>query len=111
LNNIARRFAIGADLFVPFRPTQGEDMAYVIRSWRASDSPDEEGKYAEIVGGRTGLISFVLSLFGIAPTFAFVVKENTVELSEGTLSGFMEWIIPLRRISSNRYGYSEAPRA
>lgn len=80
-------------------------MAYVIKMWEASDVPDEKGAYVEIAGRQSGLLSWLLTLIGIAPTVKLVVKESKVEFSQGSLNGFTERIIPASKISSTLYGY------
>jgi hypothetical protein len=61
--------------------------------------------YVKIVGRKSGLISWLLTLIGIDSTFTFYVYEKRIEVTEGTLSGTLTSIYPMASLSSCGFGY------
>lgn len=82
-------------------------MAYVIKEWRVSQTPDANGVYVEIKGRDEGIISFILSLLNIEPTVSLMVTQKNIVFIQGSLSGFIKRIIPFSSVSSMLYGYSK----
>lgn len=63
--------------------------------------------YVHLAGRKAGVISWLLSLMGVDPTTTLAIKENRIELSEGSLSGRMIHMIPMSAISNLGAGYSK----
>jgi len=61
--------------------------------------------YVRIVGRRGGLISWLLSLIGIDPTTEMEVTEKKIEFIEGSLSGQLRHMVPLRSVCNLGAGY------
>jgi hypothetical protein len=80
---------------------------YVIKSWRASDQPDQQRNFVTIIGRRQGIISWLLALFGIDPTVTIRIGEARIEFSEASLSGSVRRLIPLSSVCSSLYGYNK----
>lgn len=82
-------------------------MAYVIKSWRASNKPDSKKNYVKIVGRRQGFISWVLSMIGIDPTMTITVSDARIEISNTSLAGSLRKLIPHQGVCSTFYGYQK----
>lgn len=82
-------------------------MALVIKSWKASNSPQANGEYIRIVGREEGVLSWLLSKVGVEPITTIVVTEKVIFFNQGSLAGFQKRVIPVSRISSTYYGYSK----
>ena len=80
-------------------------MALVLKSWTANKVADSQGRYVEIKGRESGLLSYVLSILGIDPTTNMVVDSKNFLFEEGSWAGFKRRVIPLHHISSMFYGY------
>lgn len=80
-------------------------MAYVIKSWRAAEQPDEKTHFVTIKGRKEGIISWLLARFGIDPTVTIIVSDTRIEFSEASLSGSTRRLIPLSSVCSSVYGY------
>lgn len=80
-------------------------MAYVIKSWRAAEQPDEKTHFVTIKGRKEGIISWLLARFGIDPTVTIIVSDTRIEFSETSLSGSTRRLIPLSSVCSSVYGY------
>jgi len=59
-----------------------------------------------IVARKSGLISFILALFGIDSTFTLQVYADRVESQEGSLSGRIKTTIPLVALDTFTGGYT-----
>lgn len=82
--------------------------AFVITSWQAHDQPQPEtGEYVRIQGRAGGLISWLLSLVEISPTFRLVVTADMIALEEGSLQGFVRVLTPIENTCSTSYGYAK----
>jgi hypothetical protein len=84
-----------------FNPKQEEEMALVIKEWKASAN----GVHVRIVGREEGLISFLLSLIKIDPTTKFEVTTKGLTFERGSMSGFSKRVTPKQSISSSYYGF------
>lgn len=58
-----------------------------------------------IVARKAGVMSWLLSLIGVDPTTVFDVYLNRVEYSEGSLSGKVKHMIPLKSICNLGTGF------
>lgn len=68
----------------------------------------EEGPvYARVVGRRSGLLAFLLSLLGIDPTTTLEVRKNGIELTVSSLSGRVSTMIPLSAVCNVGAGYQK----
>ena len=61
---------------------------YVIKSWKASESADAEGRHVSIHGRQAGLISWLLSLLQIDPTVSIHVYKDKFSFEVGPLRGW-----------------------
>ena len=69
---------------------------------------DHEGTdnlYVRIVGRKSGLIDWILSLLKIDTTTIFEVYGDHIKFTEGNLSGRTTTIIPLSAVSSSTSGF------
>lgn len=81
--------------------------AYVIKSWRASDTSDANGNHVHIVGRTGGLISWLLNLVGISPTVELVATADLVSFKEGSWGGLVRYHTPLQNVCATFYGYTK----
>ena len=79
----------------------------VIKTWRASDSPDSAGHYIVILGRREGIISWLLALLRVDATTSITVSAVRIEFEEASLSGRTKRLIPLSSVCSTIYGYTK----
>jgi len=63
--------------------------------------------YVRIVARKPGLVAAVLSRIGIDPVTTLEVYGNRIQFSEGTLSGRIMHIIPLRAVTNLGAGYAK----
>lgn len=82
-------------------------MALVVKEWKASYTPDENGTYIKLVGREEGLLSWFLALLKIDATTSVEIKENVVLFSEGSLEGSEIRVIPIASVCSTYYGYKK----
>jgi len=61
--------------------------------------------YIRLVGRRSGLISFLLTLLGIDTTTTFEVYDDRIEYTRFSLSGKTQELIPLAKVSNLLGGY------
>ena len=80
-------------------------MAYVVKSWETSYSPNQKGEYVRISGRREGILAWLLSLVGIDPTVHIVVTAKNFSLEARTFWGYSKRTIPISRISEVRDGF------
>lgn len=83
-------------------------MAWVVKTWEASPRPNEKGEYVRITGRQEGIISFVMSYFGIDPTVNITVTEKNYRLETRTFWGYAKRTIPIARISEVQDGFARA---
>ena len=63
--------------------------------------------YVHIMARKAGLISWFLTLFGVDSTTTFNVYSDRIEFREGSLSGQLGTVMPLRSISITTCGYTK----
>ena len=68
-----------------------------------NDGPE----YVHIVARKSGLISWLLTLLGIDTTTIFRVFADRIEFEQGSLSGRLHTVMPLRAISIATCGYTK----
>lgn len=79
--------------------------AYVIKSWSASDKPDQDGNYVNIYGRAGGIVSWVLNLLDISPTVRLTVSADKITFHKGSLEGTINFLTPLENTCSMFYAY------
>ena len=82
-------------------------MSLVIKKWYASNEANEDGNFVHLIGREGGLISWLLSLFGIDPTSEVEIKDNLVKFTSASLAGTEKRIIVLKGVTSAYYGYKK----
>lgn len=65
----------------------------------------QDGTHVRIVGRKSGLADWFLSLIGIDTTTVFEVYSDHIKFTEGNLSGRTTTVIPLSALSSSSSGY------
>ncbi len=80
-------------------------MALVIKEWFASEEPNENGDYVFLSGREGGLVSWLLSVFGIDPTSEVKIQDDLIRFDTSSLAGIEKRIIPLASVSSAYYAY------
>jgi len=65
----------------------------------------KDGRYVRIVGRKSGLIDWFLSIIKIDSTTEFEVFEDHIKFTQANLSGRTTSVIPLSSISSLSSGY------
>lgn len=76
--------------------------ALVIKEMKIDEDSDRP---IHIVARKAGLIAWFLALIGVDPTIEFDVYKDRVEFFEGSLSGKMRHMIPLKAICNLGSGY------
>lgn len=79
--------------------------AYVIKSWSASDKPDQDGNYVNIYGRAGGFISWLLNLLDISPTVRLTVNSEKLAFHKGSLEGTVNFLTPLENTCTMFYAY------
>lgn len=82
-----------------FAASRGALVLKEVKIEEGSDNP------VHIVARKAGFIAWVLSLIGIDPTTIFDVYTNRIEFVEGSLSGKMRHMIPLKSVCNLGTGY------
>ncbi len=77
--------------------------AFVIKSWSASDQPDADGNYVNIIGRAGGLVSWLLNLLDISPTVHMTVRADKIVFQKGSLEGSLHFLTPLENTCSMFY--------
>jgi len=77
--------------------------AFVIKSWSASDQPDGDGNYVNIIGRAGGLVSWLLNLLDISPTVHMTVRADKIVFQKGSLEGSLHFLTPLENTCSMFY--------
>lgn len=62
-------------------------------------------EYVHIVARKAGLVAWLFTLLGIDVTTTFKVFGDHIELHEGSLSGRLQTVMPLKSISITTAGY------
>lgn len=80
--------------------------ALVLKKWHVSNlESTQENPFVDIVGRKSGILAWVLSLLGVDPTTTFTATNSGVTFHEGSLSGAGLSFIPFENISSLSWGY------
>jgi hypothetical protein len=82
-------------------------MALVIKEWFASEEPNDNGDYVYLSGREGGLVSWLLSVFGIDPTSEVKINNDLIRFDTSSLAGVEKRIIPLASVSSASYAYKK----
>jgi hypothetical protein len=69
------------------------------------DPQGANGRYVRIVGRKSGLIDWFLSLIKIDSTTVFEVYEDHIKYTEANLSGRTTTVLPMTAISASSSGY------
>jgi hypothetical protein len=85
--------------------------AYVVTTWKANNQPiDDKQNYVHIRGRAMGIVSWFLSLLKISPTVSLEISNARIAISEGSLSGSANRVLPLENVCSTFYGYRKPIR-
>lgn len=76
--------------------------ALVLKEFKINPEGEE---YVHIVARKAGLISWLLTMIGVDATTIFRVYANRIEFQEGSLSGQIQTVLPLRSVSIATCGY------
>jgi len=79
----------------------------VLREFRIA-APETTGEFLYILGRRSGLIAWLLTLFGLHAQTSFSVTDNEVAREKIGPNGFEYLYAPLAEISSSRCSYYRA---
>ncbi len=79
---------------------------YVIKSWYADRTANNNGEFVRISGRKEGLGAWILSLVGIDPTIHLSLTKKTCLLESRTFWGFRKRAIPISRISELQTGFA-----
>jgi len=80
--------------------------ALVLKKWHVSNlESTQENQFVDIVGRKSGILAWVLSLLGVDPTTTFTATNTGVTFHEGSLSGAALAFIPFQNVSSLSWGY------
>ena len=78
--------------------------ALATKEFRSSTNP-EDGVYVKIVGRKSGIIDWVLSLIGVDSTTTFEVMRDHIRFTTANFSGAMTTFIPMHSIANTSTGY------
>jgi hypothetical protein len=78
----------------------------VIRKWQASKQAID-GQFVVIEGRASGVLSWLLTKFGIDTATRLRVSRDVVYFEQGSLAGFSQRVIPMSRMSSAYFGYEK----
>lgn len=78
----------------------------VVKKFFASATPREDGVYVEVIGRRSGVIAWLLSLLRIDPLVEMRIRFSRVEYFSGSFSGFHRVVLPIESVSSVFFGVS-----
>ena len=59
-----------------------------------------------IIARKSGLISWIFSLFGIDPTYTLWVYKDRIETKRQSLSGGIKSVVPISSLDSYTYGFT-----
>lgn len=98
-------FAVGAILTLLLRRSQAEARlaAIVVKEWL--EPGPTEGVLIEVRGRPSGILSFVLNLLHIQPTFHLIVSRAEVEIRSTSWSGQIAIRAPIHRIGLTVSGF------
>ncbi len=77
-------------------------QALVLKQFTINPEGEE---YVHIVARKAGLFSWLLTLLGVDATTDFRVYSNRIEFQEGSLSGRIQTVLPLKSISIASCGF------
>ena len=89
-----------------FKRRRGGGLASSALVAKAIHIDESQDCQVNIVARKSGLISFILALFGIDSTFTLQVYADRVESQEGSLSGRIKTTIPLVALDTFTGGYT-----
>lgn len=78
--------------------------ALVLRQFNINPTGPE---LVHVVARKAGLVSWLLTIMGIDTTTVFRVFGDRIEFQQGTLSGEIQTVIPLRSVSIASCGYTK----
>ena len=79
---------------------------YVISAWKADNEPvDDQNNYILIEGRQEGVVSWVLTKFGIAHRMRLAISGERIDFSSMSLAKELRRSIPLENVCSVDYGY------
>ncbi|MCM8526344.1 MAG: hypothetical protein NE327_07500 [Lentisphaeraceae bacterium] len=79
--------------------------ALAVKEFTINPEGDSNGLYVRIVGRKSGLLDWFLSLIKIDSTTVFEVYKDHIKFTQANLSGRMTSVIPLSAMSSTSSGY------
>jgi len=79
-------------------------MSLVVKQFHVSNTPREDGCYAEIVARDSGLVAWLLALLKWDATFSLRVFYDKVTYESSALHGFTRVILPVQSVSSVFFG-------
>lgn len=79
-------------------------MALVVKQFHVSNTPREDGCYAEIVARNSGFFAWLLALLKWDATFSLRVFYDKVTYESSALHGFTRVILPVQSVSSVFFG-------
>jgi len=82
-------------------------MALVVKSFKVSGTPSEDGCYAEITARESGLISWIFALLQLDPTWSLKILFDKVVYEANSITGFRQVILPIHSVSSVYFGTSK----
>lgn len=85
--------------------------AYVVTHWRASNTPDKNGNYVNIVGRGGGIVDYLLTLLKLNPTIQLQASDMRLTFAESSLFGDRNVNTPLAKVTSTIYGWNRPVRA
>lgn len=69
------------------------------------DENGEGGRYVRIVGRKSGLVDWLLSLMGIDTTTVFEVYSDHIRFTQANFSGRVTTLLPMSSVSATSSGY------
>ena len=78
--------------------------ALVVKEVSFDESSDCQ---VRIVARKPGFISWLLSLLGIDSTFTLLVYRDRLESMEGSLSGQLKTVVPLKALDTYTFGFTK----
>ena len=79
-------------------------MSLVVKHFYANSEPNSDGNYVEIFARQAGVISWLLTLFRIDPTYKLKISYDNFLYESSTFTGFKRTSIPAGSICSFDYG-------
>ncbi len=70
-----------------------------------ADEEGKDGKYIEIIGRASGLISWILTLMSLDTLTTLRLEANNLSVKSSSLSGVIHTVMPLGAIGSTQCGF------